>query len=332
MANRNATPSAFGWDFQVNAAIIIMLDNIKEMTEIRLEGDEDIEVNLDDGTSILAQAKSVVRSSEDFTNVTANLKKSLTSLSEAYHNNKSVKQLIYITNSPNPLHIKDEKQIFIGLPSRRYYDSLPPKSKKKIDDLLSTLKEPLDKSKLMIQTLPFETDEDKERYKYVWYEINEFLSSIGSDRISKIDLHNIWKGEVFKSGTKSKKSIKLTKKDIIWPVIVILTDKVEIDEDLDESEFEEVSKAYSNLINTCSEKFEFFTKVLYAYNGYQTDKKSKERRVNFIQNESKQFSEILEDDTITIDNDLKDTLLKVIVKKILDKRCQINQIKQTVNL
>ena len=66
MANRNATPSAFGWDFQVNAAIIIMLDNIKEMTAIRLEGDEDIEVNLDDGTSILAQAKSVVRSSEDF--------------------------------------------------------------------------------------------------------------------------------------------------------------------------------------------------------------------------------------------------------------------------
>jgi len=52
MTNRNATPSAFGWDFQVNAAIVIMLDNIKEMTSIRLEGDEDIEVNLYDGTSM----------------------------------------------------------------------------------------------------------------------------------------------------------------------------------------------------------------------------------------------------------------------------------------
>ena len=332
MANRNASSSAFGWDFQVNAAIVIMLDNIKEMTAIRLEGNEDIEVNLDDGTSILAQAKSVVRSSEDFTNVTTNLKKSLTSLSEAYNSTKDVKKLIYITNSPNPLHIEDEKYIFAGLSTRRSYDSLPQKSKDKIDGILSNITAPLDKSKLMIQTLPFETDEDKERYKFVWYEINEFLSQIGTDRISKTQLHNTWKGDIFCSGTKSDRSIKLSKKDIIWPVIVILTEKAEIDEELDESELEEVSRAYADIINTCSEKFELFTKVLYAYNGYQTDKKQKERRLNFILNESKQFSEILEDDTITIDNDLKDVLLKIIVKKILDKRYQINRIKQEVNL
>ena len=46
----------------------------------------------------------------------------------------------------------------------------------------------------------------------------------------------------------------------------------EIDEELDESELEEVSRAYSDIINNCSERFEFFTKVLYAYNGYQTEK------------------------------------------------------------
>lgn len=332
MTNRNATPSAFGWDFQVNAAIVIMLDNIKEMTSIRLEGDEDIEVNLYDGTSILAQAKSVVRSSEDFTNVTTNLKKSLTSLSEAYNNTKAVKQLIYITNSPNPLHIETEKYIFAGLPAHRTYNSLPQKSRDKIDGILSKLTEPLDKSKLMIQTLPFETDNDKERYKHVWNEINEFLSLIDTDRISKTQLHNTWKGDIFCSGTKRDRSIKISKKDIIWPVIVILTEKVEIDEELDESELEEVSRAYSDIINNCSERFEFFTKVLYAYNGYQTEKNARERRLNFIQNESKQFLEILEDDSITIDDKLKDALLKVIVKKILDKRCQIDKIKQAVNL
>ena len=184
----------------------------------------------------------------------------------------------------------------------------------------------------MIQTLPFETDNDKERYKHVWNEINEFLSLIDTDRISKTQLHNTWKGDIFCSGTKRDRSIKISKKDIIWPVIVILTEKVEIDEELDESELEEVSRAYSGIINNCSERFEFFTKVLYAYNGYQTKKNARERRLNFIQNESKQFSEILEDDSITIDDKLKDALLKVIVKKILDKRCQIDKIKQAVNL
>lgn len=29
MGDTNATPSAFGWDFQYNAAIVLMIENIK---------------------------------------------------------------------------------------------------------------------------------------------------------------------------------------------------------------------------------------------------------------------------------------------------------------
>ena len=43
MANRTATSVLFGFDFQANAAIVLMLENIKDMTSIRLEGAEDIE-------------------------------------------------------------------------------------------------------------------------------------------------------------------------------------------------------------------------------------------------------------------------------------------------
>lgn len=46
MTNRSATPVLFGFDFQANAAIVLMLENIKYMTSIRLEGYEDIEINL----------------------------------------------------------------------------------------------------------------------------------------------------------------------------------------------------------------------------------------------------------------------------------------------
>lgn len=67
MANRAANPVLFGFDFQVNAAIVLMLENIKDMSCIRLEGAEDIEINLNDGSCVLAQAKAVVKNSTDFT-------------------------------------------------------------------------------------------------------------------------------------------------------------------------------------------------------------------------------------------------------------------------
>lgn len=74
--NRRANSVLFGFDFQVNAAIVLMLENIKDMDSLRLESDsEDIEIFLSNGKSILAQAKAVEKSSSDFTNVRKNLKK-----------------------------------------------------------------------------------------------------------------------------------------------------------------------------------------------------------------------------------------------------------------
>ena len=67
MADRSATSVLFGFDFQANAAIVLMLENIKDMSHIRLEGCEDIDIKLNDGSHIFAQAKSVVKSSSDFT-------------------------------------------------------------------------------------------------------------------------------------------------------------------------------------------------------------------------------------------------------------------------
>lgn len=35
--NTNASPEVFGFDFQVNATIFLLLDNIKELKAIRME-------------------------------------------------------------------------------------------------------------------------------------------------------------------------------------------------------------------------------------------------------------------------------------------------------
>ena len=102
MSNSNASPTMFGFDFQVNAAIYLMLENIEKMNEIRLEGKtEDIELFLDDGKRIYAQAKSVVNGSTDLSHVRQNLNKALKTLSKA--DSKETEKLIlgYISKMVN---------------------------------------------------------------------------------------------------------------------------------------------------------------------------------------------------------------------------------------
>lgn len=82
--NSNASPEIFGFDFQVNATIFLMLDNIKEVEAVRMEGaSEDIELTMNNGKRIMAQAKGIVKGSSDFSNVRRNLKKAIGTLSAA---------------------------------------------------------------------------------------------------------------------------------------------------------------------------------------------------------------------------------------------------------
>lgn len=331
MIDRTATSTLFGFDFQTNSAIVLMLDNIKDMTEIRMEGYEDVEIGLNDGSSILAQAKATVNGSTNFTNALPNLKKAMDSLSDAYSKCPSTKQLIYISNSANPLSVSSEKQIFSGITSRRSYDSLPTKSKKKIDDILSSIKSPIDKSKLLIQTFYFETDDEKEKNKYVVdYVIKDFITTIGINSVTPSELHKIWYYDIFKSGTKRDPLLKLTKNDVIWPVIVLATNNMNFDdEDLDDSETEEIIRLYKDVINICTERYEFVTRVLYAFNGF--DKGTKKERIKlFVNTHYKDYLYLLED--ITMSDEVKGSLIKIILRNVLNKRIQINGIKEATNL
>lgn len=58
--SRRANAVLFGFDFQVNAAIVLMIENIEDLKSLRLEGNfEDIELELENNQYILAQAKAV---------------------------------------------------------------------------------------------------------------------------------------------------------------------------------------------------------------------------------------------------------------------------------
>ena len=118
----------------------------------------------------------------------------------------------------------------------------------------------LDLSKLKIQILPFETDDEIERYKFVKKAIEEFVSDNNvSDAGIVKKLMSIWQNQIFINGLKKDFSIELTKKDIVWLMIVILTDHTKMDsefsEDFDCALYEEIVNKYSEVIEVCSEKY-----------------------------------------------------------------------------
>ena len=89
MSERNASASAFGWDFQANSAILLMLENIKDAKRVRVEGaDEDIEITLQDRSKVYAQAKAFVKP-DNASHVIDKLTKALETLRDDAKNDKS---------------------------------------------------------------------------------------------------------------------------------------------------------------------------------------------------------------------------------------------------
>lgn len=331
--SRRANTVLFGFDFQVNAAIVLMLENIKELQSLKLDGkNEDIEIELIDNTMILAQAKSIVNSSSDFNNVRSNLKKALITLSECTQR-VNARQLILITNSPNPFNDDASRSIFTGHAHRKF-DTLPDSAKKIINDYLLNIDHPLDTSLFSVQVLPFETDDDRERYKIVQQEVNDFVENLKLTPGIGKKLLNIWQRDIFINGTKKDVKIVLDKKSVIWPLIVIETD-IERGygfyfEQFDTSSTNEIIDYYKEIIEYCSEKIEFFTKILYDFNGYEYSGKPSEKVKYFVDTQWENY--LREFEMCKADNETKKGLIQIILRNIVSNRIKIDRIKCEVNL
>lgn len=328
-----ATSVLFGFDFQTNAAIVLMLENIREMSTVRVEGLEDIEIQLSDGSYVLAQAKSVVNSSSDFRNVRAKAKAAMASLSDEATKVK-VKELVYITNSPNPFNDEVSKPMFYGHAHVKY-ESLPPLTKDIVSNYLSQIENPLDTSQLKVQVLPFETDDERQRYKVVQDVISDFIGDLDIEAYGlKKKLHEVWQMMLDKNGTKSNRDIKLTKKAIVWPIIVYVTGKGELKREaqlcnlLDDSEFEEISRKYGEVIDYYIDRYDFATKVVADF--FSSGIKGKDAIVDFANSHWENYKNDL--NTEGMEEDLRCNLIKIILFSILSKKVDINKIKLAVNL
>lgn len=331
--DRSATPVMFGFLFQANAAIVLMLENMKEMKSIRLECNEDIDIEFVDGTYMLAQAKSVVNASTDFTHVRENAKKAMVSLSDGALKVQT-RELVYITNSPNPFNDDASKNMFYG-PSVLKYGELPSSTKELIVNYLVQLGCPLDVNQLNIRVIPFEGDDERQRNKIVWNAISDFMGRIGlGDYGYRQKLHEVWEGMLYRSGTKSNKEIRLGKKDIVWPIIVCVTGQGNLNRDalyctrLDDSEFEEINNRYNQIIGYCSERFDLVAKVISDFS--TANIKDRDAVRMFINDHWSDYTDEVELDSI--DEEIRSSLIKIIMYTILSKKYIINRIKKEVNL
>lgn len=331
--DRSATPVIFGFLFQANAAIVLMLENMKELKSIRLECNEDIDIELIDGSYVLAQAKSVVKASTDFTHVKGNVNKAMESLSDGARK-VNARELVYITNSPNPFNDDASKNLFYGN-SIEKYENLPSSTKEIIDVYLSQLSVPLDKNKLVIRAFPFEGDDNRQRCKVVLDVISDFLGDMGLGGSGyRKQLHKVWEGMLYRSGSKLNKEIKLWKKDIIWPIIVCVTGQGNLDRNalyctgLDDSEFEEINNRYREIIDYCSERFDLVAKVISDF----TIAGIKDRNAvsMFINDHWSDYTDDIEIDSV--DEEIRSSLIKIIMYTILSKKYVINRIKKEANL
>ena len=154
MSNRNASASAFGWDFQVNSAIVLVLENIKDAERVRVEGvHEDIEITLKSKLKVYAQVKSVVRP-DDTKNVISKLSKTLEALNgDAKNGDGSL--FTYVTNSANPFNNKRTLSYFVGR-THLNFDELPDVAREKISNIISTKGfSDLDIHKFDLRVIPF---------------------------------------------------------------------------------------------------------------------------------------------------------------------------------
>lgn len=334
MSKNCAAPSLFGWDFQVNAAIAILIDNINEVDKVRLEGDkQDIEITLSNKEKIYAQAKSVEKPG-DYSNVKKHLTDALNSLNETAHGDSEViRQFIYITNSENPMGNMQTVSQFIGPYIRQAYTQLTDKAKKIVDDALSKAENEvvIDRDKLFVYILQFQNGvSPKDRYVNIKRIVDEFVETIIENRNGiGGKVLDVWQKELLLNGSVSNTCITLDKKQFTWIIVVkalenSLQDNSFYDK-FDISEVQHVQEHFNTFINNSVVRFEFITAVLSDFNDFKPVERNK-KTVEFIEEKWRDY--IVQFALDKLDSDTQEILVKTILARIIYQSSTINRMKE----
>lgn len=327
MGERNASASAFGWDFQTNSAILLMLENIKTANQVRVEGkDEDIEITLNNNNKIYAQAKSVIKP-DDYSNVIDKLSAALETLSLAARNGDGA-LFTYVTNSPNPFNNQRTLSYFTGR-THLLFDELPAVAQEKIKKIVKNKGYGnLNLHKLDVRVIPFYGNDFKNRYKEIQACVNEFLGTVHVDFPGiNTEIMEIWQKDLFKNATQTNTDISVSKKEMIWPLIVLVVDKSIAKDykiDFSDDEIGEIERKYKLIINQGTMSYDMISRVMSDY------RKTRVSIKQYVTNKWTSYKDIV--DGIDIDDAIKQSLIQIILYRILTQKHCIQEIKEGVNL
>lgn len=326
----NATASAFGWEFQSNAAIMLMLKNIESASKVKVESEtEDVEITFSNGKILMAQAKSVEKP-DDFSHVKRNLEASLRTLNAA-SKITDVEQLVFVTNSPNPFNNIRTMHKFSSPLNMAPFSELPTSCQKSITDICSKNGYSIDTSMLTVCVMQFHGESEDERYKVLQSLTMEFLNDLDASKVSTGQMLSLWQNS-FRVNA-SQRTSTITKESMIWPIIAILCEVRETDaelEDYDSSDVTEILQKYRAVINNNSERFEFVSKVLSDFNDFLPALKSKERMSRFVSERWEQYKsdfDLKGADAIT-----EEMVIQITISNVLKNRRVIAGIKGKVKL
>ena len=336
---RNASAAALGWEFQANAAIVLFIRNIEDADSVRVEGArEDIEIYLSNGQTIYSQAKAQM-GNDPGKNSTTRFNNALKTLAEDA-TREDCRQLIYVTNDDYPLGKSLDLSTFHG-GGYLGFDELTSEMQAYVSEKAAALGMTYDDlSKLSIMVISFKGNDPETRHKAIRSRVQDLLDKLDLSRYGSINdglLRDQW-GLLFQENAgNSDSSIKLSKEDFVWPIIVMLCKVGEGDScfaDYDDDLVQDVLAEYSSTISYQSQKFEFVTKLIAAFESYASlngaGSPSVTRRV-FIDARWEDYIEELGLDVVA-DKEVQELVAKLILQKVLHRQRVIKVVKEGVNL
>lgn len=330
MKSSNAMPSAFGWDFQSNAAIMLMLKNIERASKVKVEGHtEDVEITFADGKMLMSQVKAVVKP-DDYSHVKEKLEAGLRTLNNAAKLS-DVEQLVFVTNSPNPFNVTATMFKFSSPLNIVPFSELPTVCQQAIDDICSSKGHDLKTEMLTVCVMQFHGENEDERYKVLTMLTSEFLNNLGIQNISTSQLLTLWQHSFAVNASQLTTSI--TKKRMVWPVIAIRCEVGEDDAKLDnydECDVADILQKYRSVINNNSERFEFISRVLSDFSEFHPEMKSKDRIKKFIDDNWRNYKDYF--DLKKADKPTEEMVIHLAVTNVLRCRKVIAEIKGKVKL
>ncbi len=333
--NRNASASAFGWQFQINIAIYLMIKYFGKFKEMKIEGEkEDIEISLDNSKKIYAQAKSKQNINDgDTSSYSTKLRKALESLSDV--NDNDSESLIYISNlEPNPLNSGTNE---FELVSFFKYNELSLASKEKIDIQLNQLQKNINRDKLIIAKVPFFGEDKETKQKYIIAKIENFLTFISSDLLPyKNRFLQMLESEALHNATQNNMKLKFKKEDVLWRLLILKLgdgNSIKFDEsmEIEEETFFEALDTYDRIINYKEADFDVYNKISNLIMKAKIENKEIRSNQFVIKYENEIYDIVFKNNKDSNMETIEKACSKIIAKKIFIRKGNIMQMFERAN-